>query len=152
MRKHLLSGGAVLLMVVTTCASASDHMTGQRKQWQALAERGDAVAQYNLGMSYCCGVGPGKHSGEAIKWLCRAAARNKDAAFQLGQMYSGRPKEPPFLLINSRDIAYMWYTVAMQDGHPLAAAYRAALAQDMSEMQIARGERWAGSAGEIACP
>lgn len=140
------------LMCAAACSHAADYTDAQRAQWRALAQQGDAAAQYRLGMSYCCGNGPGVDSGEAMTWLCRAAPRNKDAAFQLGQMYSARPKEPAFMFITSRDIAYAWYTVAMKDGHPLAGAYRAAIANDMSDNQIARAHEWAENPGEIACP
>ncbi len=42
---------------------------------QALAEQGDAEAQFNLGMSYSKGVGIDRNEAEAVRWFGKAAEK-----------------------------------------------------------------------------
>lgn len=59
------------------------------KEWQPLAEQGDASAQQNLGIMYEHGDGVPINMEEAVKWF-RKAAEQGDASGQLylGDMYS----------------------------------------------------------------
>ena len=43
------------------------------QEWRPLAEQGDAVAQYNLGLIYADGEGVLKDDAEAVKWFRKAA-------------------------------------------------------------------------------
>ena len=43
------------------------------KEWQPLAEQGDAVAQHNLGVLYRNGQGVPQDYAEALKWYRQAA-------------------------------------------------------------------------------
>src|SRR5262249_14975160 len=65
----------------------NDYKTAA-KLWRPLAEKGNAVAQYNLGAMYFNGQGVVKNFTEAEKWW-RAAAEhgNPDAQLGLGYMY-----------------------------------------------------------------
>ncbi|MEI6847733.1 MAG: tetratricopeptide repeat protein [Chlorobiaceae bacterium] len=55
---------------------------------KAKAEKGDAKAQYNLGLVYAKGQGVKQDSTEAINWLERAGVQgNAKAAFILGEIY-----------------------------------------------------------------
>ncbi|NJN70571.1 MAG: sel1 repeat family protein, partial [Nitrospira sp.] len=74
-----------------------------------LAEKGDARAQYNLGLLYASGLGVTHDYQAALKWH-RSAARQGHAGAQnaLAQMYAkghGIPQD------NVR--AHMWYSVAI---------------------------------------
>jgi TPR repeat protein len=75
-----------------------------------LAEKGDARAQYNLGLLYASGLGVTHDYQAALKWH-RSAARQGHAGAQnaLAQMYAkghGIPQD------NVR--AHMWYSVAIE--------------------------------------
>lgn len=60
---------------------ARDYQTAARL-WFALANGGDAVAQYNLGRLYAHGEGVPRDLSEAYKWflLARAAGRGEGTA------------------------------------------------------------------------
>ena len=53
------------------------------------AEKGDAQAQYALGLMYYNGEKVAKNYAEALKWFCRAAEENghREAQLFLGGMY-----------------------------------------------------------------
>jgi TPR repeat protein len=75
-----------------------------------LAEKGDARAQYNLGLLYASGLGVSHDYQAALKWH-RSAARQGHAGAQnaLAQMYAkghGVPQD------NLR--AHMWYSAAIE--------------------------------------
>ena len=115
----------------------------QRAQWRQLAEGGDAEGEYQLGMSYCCGYGPGHTDTLAYKWLCRAALQgHHQAQFQLGRMLGNAIKKRPFSTPQHADFAYMWYGLAAAQGDQLAEGYMTALEQTMSAEQIARAREW----------
>ncbi len=65
-----------------------DYATALR-EFRPLAEQGDAVAQYNLGIMYSKGQGVAQDYAEAVKWYRKAADQgNADAQNNLGHMYS----------------------------------------------------------------
>jgi TPR repeat protein len=134
-------GGAK--QTAATPATHLDILKMQRAQWQQLAERGDAEGEYQLGMSYCCGFGPGHTNTVAYKWLCRAALQgHEQAQFQLGRMLGNGIKKRPFSTPQTADFAYMWYGLAAAQGDQLAEGYLNALEQTMSAQQIARARDW----------
>jgi len=58
------------------------------EKWQPLADRGDAKAQYNLGVMYYEGYGDANDYYAAAKWFWRASKRgNAKAQLKLGTMY-----------------------------------------------------------------
>ena len=64
-----------------------DYATALR-EWQPLAEQGDATAQYNLGLMYFAGKGVLQDYKEAVKWYRLAAEQgDADAQSNLGVMY-----------------------------------------------------------------
>lgn len=129
----------------TTAASQNkfDVLQMQRDQWRQLAEQGDAEAEYQLGMTYCCGYGPGHTNTTARKWLCRAALQgHEQAQYQLGRMDGNVIKKRPFSTPQHVDYAYLWYGLAAAQGNQLAAGYLAALEQTMSPQEIARARDW----------
>jgi TPR repeat protein len=114
-----------------------------RDQWRQLAEKGDAEGEYQLGMSYCCGFGPGHTDTIAYKWLCRAALQgHEQAQYQLGRMFGNEIKKRPFHTPQHADFAYMWYGLAAAQGSQLAEGYMIAMKQYMSTQQIARAREW----------
>jgi len=75
-----------------------------------LAEKGDARAQYNLGLLYSSGLGVEQDYQAALKWHRMAAAQgHAGGQNELAQMYAkghGVPQD------NVR--AHMWYSVAIE--------------------------------------
>jgi TPR repeat protein len=67
------------------------------KEWQPLAEQGDAVAQFNLGLMYANGQGVPQDYKEALKWFRKAAEQGvASAQHNLGVMYAfgqGMPQD-----------------------------------------------------------
>jgi len=129
----------------TAAASTAkfDVLQMQRAQWRQLADKGDAEGEYQLGMSYCCGFGPGHTDTIAFKWLCRAALQgHEQAQVQLGRMFGNEIKKRPFHTPQHADYAYMWYGLAAAQGNQLAAGYMNAMAQYMPASQIARARQW----------
>ncbi|MCH9750275.1 MAG: sel1 repeat family protein, partial [Proteobacteria bacterium] len=59
------------------------------KEWQSLADQGDADAQYSLGLMYAKGDGVLKDYKQAAKWYQKAADQgDADAQYILGLMYA----------------------------------------------------------------
>ena len=68
-------------------AQRQDFATAFRL-WKPLADKGDANAQYNLGLMYANGRGVAQDYKEAVKWYRLAAAQgNANAQYNLGVMY-----------------------------------------------------------------
>jgi len=108
---------------------------------RALAEEGDAAAQFALGTMYRDGRGMDQDYAEALRWWQSAAEQGLvDAQYALGNIYaggSGVAKDPI--------MAYMWYGIAaLQTGsewlHEIAASNRDALAARMSPADIAKAQ------------
>ena len=78
---------------------------------RAKAEKGDAIAQYSLGVCYYRGLGVAKDTGEAMKWFSKAAKQGNVAAQMfLGVCYAngiGVPKD--------EDEAAKWYRKASEN-------------------------------------
>jgi len=133
---------------------AQDHFNVlqlQRDQWQRLADQGNAEAEYQLGMSYCCGDGPGHTESIARKWLCRAALQgHEQAQLQLGRMYGWEIKMQPFSIPQEADYAYLWYSLAAAQGSQLAAGYLTAMEEYMSPSEIARAKDWQSHPADVA--
>ena len=120
-----------------------DILKMKRDQWRPLAEQGDAEAEFQLGMSYCCGFGPGHTNTIAYKWLCRAALQGHEKAqFQLGRMLGNGIKKRPFSTPQHADFAYMWYGLAAAQGDQMAAGYMYALEETMLPQEIIRARDW----------
>ena len=59
------------------------------KEWQSLADQGNASAQYNLGLMYYKGKGALKDYKQAVKWYQKAADQGyASAQHNLGFMYA----------------------------------------------------------------
>jgi TPR repeat protein len=92
--------------------SAGDYATAL-KEWTPLAEAGDKVSQFNLGVMYSNGKGVPQDNAEAVKWY-RLAAEQGDvnAQYNLGVMYrkgEGVPQD------NAE--AVKWYRLAAEQGN-----------------------------------
>ena len=95
-------------------ASQTNRPADDAGDLRARADRGEADAQYKLGVMYSDGRGVGQDEAQATAWYRKAAAQgHSDAQFCLGVKYQnglGLPKD---------DVqAVLWYCRAAEDAHP----------------------------------
>jgi len=82
-------------------------------EWQALANKGHAVAQFNLGVMYQLGLGVGQDNAEAVNWYRMAAEQgNAKAQQNIGYMYM-----KGLGLAQSSTQALKWYREAANQGN-----------------------------------
>lgn len=104
----------------------------------ALAGKGDARAQYNLGVMYATGQGVPKDAEQAVAWYRKAAEQgDAEAQSNLGAMYAtgqGVPKDYV--------MAYMWRNLAAaQSSNEISKQGRDALEGVMTPAQIAEAQK-----------
>ena len=106
---------AVLLLAAWLGAgSAPAGQTADLAAPRAAAGRGDAAAQFALGVRYATGDGVATDDGEAARWIERAATQGHvDAQFNLGLMYADGNGVPQ----DSRQ-AVAWLRKAADQGTP----------------------------------
>ena len=90
LRGALVRAGALLcLLFLAVPADAND--AGTFNAMVALASKGDAEAQYHVGMMYNNGIGTRKDLRQAFEWFQKAAASNDPlGAYKLGCYYDGQ--------------------------------------------------------------
>ena len=117
-------------------AERGDYATAIR-EWTPLAEQGDAIAQYNLGVMYDTGRGVPQNYGQAVEWY-RLAAEQGYAMAQtsLGAMYANGEG-----VVEDYVTAHMWGNIARANGNDIADELLDALEQLMSKGQIARAQQ-----------
>ncbi|MDQ6699454.1 MAG: metallophosphoesterase [Acidobacteriota bacterium] len=87
------------------------------KEWQPLADKGAAEAQYNLGLLYAKGQGVQQDSAQAANWYRKAAEQGfVEAEFNLGLLYSGGEGVP-----KDSSEAMKWFLKAAEKGDAKAA-------------------------------
>jgi TPR repeat protein len=90
-RNFLAASAAAIALLLGTGAALADvkagvelwqagNYAGAVKEWRALADKGDADAQFNLGQAYKLGRGVPADLGSAQSWYERAAAQGHDQA------------------------------------------------------------------------
>ena len=107
------------------------------KEWQPLAEAGDAVAQYNLGLLYLDGHGVPQNSVEAANWFRRAAEQDyTQAQHNLGAMYgSGQGVKRDFVQ------AYKWLNICAAKGNAGCVTQRDLIAKKLKPGQVGDAQR-----------
>jgi len=112
---------------------------GAAKEWRPLAEQGNPVAQFNLGLLYLDGHGVPQSPVEAANWFRRAAEQDyTQAQHNLGAMYgSGQGVK--------RDLvqAYKWLNICAAKGNSGCVAQRDMIAKKLKPGQVAEGQRLA---------
>lgn len=109
------------------------------KQWRPLADQGDDVAQYNLGLLYLDGHGVPQSVTEAANWFRRAAEQDyAQAQHNLGAMYgSGQGVKRDYVQ------AYKWLNICAAKGTGGCASQRDLIAKKLKPAQIAEAQRLA---------
>ena len=149
--------GVVLAVTLTPVAAVSgpfedgrgayksgDYATALRL-WQALAEQGNATAQFNIAHLYRKGYdGVPQDHAEALKWYRLAAEQGTaEAQTALGFMFTtGRGVSLDYVR------AHMWLSIAASrlppgEGHDLAVGGRDAVAAEMTPAQLAEAQKLA---------
>ena len=115
------------LLLLVVCAGLAPHAWAEEKansqadsvafsNAKPKAEKGDAAAQFYVGLCYRIGRGIPKDDAEAVKWYRKAAEQgNGDAQMFLADAYSnglGVPKDEAE--------AVKWYRKAAEQGHAKA--------------------------------
>ncbi|MCY7305827.1 MAG: sel1 repeat family protein [Rhodoferax sp.] len=120
-------------------ANARNDYVNALRIFRALAQEGDAIAQFNLGVMLDFGQGTAPDQAQAITWYRRAAAQGHGAAqFNLGGMYLeglGVAKDPVR--------AYMWFTLGAIAGVAGAAKNRSSVARLLTPAQAAQAQQMA---------
>jgi|HigsolmetaAR203D_1030402.scaffolds.fasta_scaffold00564_5 FOG: TPR repeat, SEL1 subfamily len=113
-----------------------------------LAERGDAPAQYNLGVRFLTGKGITRDAAEAARLFTRAAQQgHAPAARQLALMHLRGEA-----VARSRILAHAWLNLAARDRGQEGVAARAemeSLEASMSPSEVAEAQRRAASYASI---
>ena len=132
MKRTLLLARALAVIPVGVDAQAPGL-----EETRVLAEQGDAISQYNLGLMYDRGVGVPEDDAEAVRWNRLAAEQGYAIAqYQLGYMYAlgeGVPEDDV--------LAYMWVHLAAAEGNENAQEIKDILEERMSREQIAEAQR-----------
>ena len=93
-------------------AYARGDYTSAIAEFRPLADGGDPVAQYKLGVMYACGLGVQEDDAQAALWYKKAAEKGYvDAQYMLGQIYSkGKGAQ------KNDASAIAWYSKAAEQG------------------------------------
>jgi TPR repeat protein len=140
--KSLISCFAVMLTPL--CGPATAHDKGDDpvenvKMLRPLAEKGNPLAQYNLGVLYSIGSGVKQDHGEAAKWFRLSSAKGTALAqYRLAGLYAeGKGVKQDFVR------AHMWSSLAATQGNVDAKTQRERLAKHMKAAQLAEAEKLA---------
>ena len=96
--------------------------------WRPLAERGDAIAQNNLGVEYENGRGVPQDYGEAVRWYRMAAEQGNAAAQHVLSAVYATGRGVPQVFVR----AHMWLNLATSRFPPGESRGRAAKLTDQS--------------------
>ena len=102
----------------------------------ALAEKGVAAAQHNLGVMYADGEGVPQNFREAVKWYRKAAEQgDEQGQYNLGVMYHlGHG------VLKNDVTTITWWTIAAANGHEIANENKGVVTKDMTPDQIDEAE------------
>ncbi len=148
--KRLMPAAVALLIVVTASQAWADLKAGGEAyergdyataltEFRPLAQQGNAVAQFSLGVVYLEGRGVPEDDAEAVRWFRRGAEQsNASAQFALGGMYlEGRGVRQDYVQ------AHMWFNLAAAQGHEQARKAVDILAEKMTPAQMDEARRLA---------
>ena len=113
--------------------------TAAAKEWRPLAEEGDPISQFNLGLLYLDGHGVPQSYAEAANWFRRAAEQDyAQAQHNLGAMYgSGQGVKRDYVQ------AYKWLNICAAKGNAGCVTQRDLLAKKLKPGQVVEAQRLA---------
>jgi TPR repeat protein len=135
MKNGLFLLGVFLFLLMAPILGFSETF----EETEALAEGGDASAQYSLGTMYYKGEGVPKDYQKAGKWFQKAAEQeDAKAQYNLGVMYfKGKSVQQDYVQ------AHMWFNLAATNGLEDAAKARQEVTLLMTPQQIAEAQKLA---------
>jgi len=110
------------------------------KEWQPIAEQGDAGAQFNVGLMYYDGKGVSQSFEEARRWFQRSADQGYEKAqLNLGAMYGAGKglRKPDFVQ------SYKWLSLCAAGGDQMCVAQRDLVAQKLKGAKLSEAQRLA---------
>ena len=107
------------------------------REWQPLADQGDARAQFSFGLLHENGDGVPRDYTKARQWYEKAAAQGEAKAQLYLGLQSSFGQGVPMDLVE----AYMWYSLAAGNGNAHAPGYRDDLARQMTPAQIREAQK-----------
>ncbi len=96
-------------------AYRNENYAAALREWQPLADNGDALAQTSLGYMYAKGLGVVRNQATAIRWYRLAAQGNVSAQHNLGDIYARGTGVP-----QDYAEAAVWYRRAAEQNYPTA--------------------------------
>lgn len=113
-----------------------------------MAKKGDAEAQYHVGMMYNNGIGTRQDRSQAFEWFQKSAEANHPlGAYKLGCYYDGQGEG---IIASDADLALKYKLVAAEAGYALAQ-------HDVANLYDRRGDaeqalKWWKMAGDQGYP
>jgi len=118
-----------------TAYDSGDYATALR-EWKPLAEQGDAVAQFNLGVMYKKGLGVPQDYKTAVKWYRLAAEQgNARAQTNLGVMYAFGTG-----VLKDYVYAHMWGNIGAMNGNENGGKLRDNFEKKMTPADISAAQ------------
>ena len=131
----------LIAVLLTGCISVfgQDYSNKSVQELLPLAEKGDAKAQYRLGLTYSNDIDVPQDFQEAAKWYRLAAEQGHAyAQYNLGVMYKdGEGVSQDYVL------AHKWFNLAADQGLKPPAKGRDDLARNMITSQVQKAQRLA---------
>ena len=107
--------------------------------WRPFADKGDAYAQFKLGLMYDKGWGVPEDYAAAVSWYRKAADQgDADAQYNLGGMYDNGQGVPQDYVQ-----AHMWFNLATANGDADAINNLDSVAARMTPAQLAEAKKLA---------
>ena len=109
------------------------------KEFRALAEQGDASAQFSLGVMYLKGQSVTQDYTEAVKWYRKAA----EQGLAIAQSFLGRMYNKGQGVTQNYVQAHMWYNIGAANGHEHARKIRDIVEKRMTAADISKAQKLA---------
>lgn len=120
-------------------ARGQSDYEAEYRHFRPEAERGNAFAQFVLGIMYTQGRGAPQDNAKAAKWYNKAAEQGHvSAQFVLGDMYEQGRGVP-----QNDVLAHMWFTLSAKQGLAGGNTFRDRLERRMTSQQINEAQRLA---------
>jgi len=107
------------------------------QEWRPLAEQGDPIDQYNLGLLYLDGHGVPQDYDEAVKWFKRSANQGyAPAQHNLGAMYGvGQGVKRDYVE------AYKWMNICAAQGNSGCISQRDLIGKKLKPAKLAEAQK-----------
>ena len=136
--KKILMGWMVTMFAVVNVVADSVPAYQIIEDMTVLAEKGNAEAQYTLGLVYDKGESVPEDDAEAVRWYRRAAEQGyAEAQNSLGEIYFNDGEGVPENLVQ----AYFWFNLAAAQNNEDAKNNKTILKILMTRSQIADAQK-----------